>query len=98
MASGSSECFVLLNRLGEEFAERYRRGERPALQEYIDNYPELAEQIREFFPAMVEMEQVKEARDQVTEAAGLGSAPVARAAGRLSDHPRNRPGRHGRRL
>ncbi len=54
MATDSSERFVLLNRLGEEFAERYRRGERPSLQEYIDRHPDLADDIREFFPAMVE--------------------------------------------
>jgi hypothetical protein len=30
MAADSSERFVLLNQLAEEFAERYRRGERPS--------------------------------------------------------------------
>src|SRR5437870_13834981 len=59
MAADSSERLVLLNRLAEEFAARYRNGERPALQEYIDRHPELADDIREFFPAMAEMEQVK---------------------------------------
>jgi Protein kinase domain len=67
MSGDSSERFVLLNHLADEFAERYRRGERPALQAYIDRHPELADDIREFFPAMVEMEQVKEDRDEVTE-------------------------------
>ena len=50
--------------LAEEFAERYRRGERPSLQEYIDRLPEMAEEIREMFPALVEVEQVEgDARD-----------------------------------
>ena len=49
MAADSSEQFVLLNHLADEFAARYRRGERPALQEYIDRHPALAEDIREFF-------------------------------------------------
>ena len=75
MAADSSERFVLLNQLGEEFAERFRRGERPALQEYIDRHPELADDIREFFPAMVEMEQVKEAREEVTEQPAAGPLP-----------------------
>jgi hypothetical protein len=66
MASNSSARFVLLNRLGEELADRYRRGERPALQEYIDRHPALADEIREYFPAMVEMEQAKEACEDVT--------------------------------
>src|SRR5215831_11296116 len=83
MASLSSERFVLLNRLGEEFADRFRRGERPALQEYIDRHPELAEEIREFFPAMVEMEQVRAARDEVT--GPPASAPLPRLE-RLGDY------------
>jgi eukaryotic-like serine/threonine-protein kinase len=75
MATGSSDRFVLLNHLGDEFAERYRRGERPSLQEYVDRHPDLAEEIREFFPAMVEMEQVKGDRDAVVDAPAAGPLP-----------------------
>src|SRR5215813_4722049 len=57
-----------VEKLAEEFAERYRRGERPSLTEYTDKYPELAGQIRELFPALVVMEE-------------LGSAPGGRADG-----------------
>ena len=39
--------------LAEEFAQRYRRGERPSLQESIDRLPAMAEEIREMFPALV---------------------------------------------
>jgi hypothetical protein len=35
MPDDSSERYVLLNRLADEIAVRYRRGERPSLQEYI---------------------------------------------------------------
>ena len=38
MASDSSERLVLLDYLADEFAERFRRGERPSLQEYIDRH------------------------------------------------------------
>src|SRR5262249_10184940 len=44
--------------LAGEFAERYRRGERPSLTEYTARYPELADQIRELFPALVVMEEL----------------------------------------
>jgi serine/threonine protein kinase/WD40 repeat protein/tetratricopeptide (TPR) repeat protein len=44
--------------LAGEFAERYRRGERPSLSEYTSRYPELADQIRELFPALVVMEEL----------------------------------------
>ena len=46
--------------LAEEFAERYRRGEQPVLQEYVDRLPEMADEIRELFPALVKVEQVEE--------------------------------------
>jgi WD40 repeat protein/serine/threonine protein kinase len=42
--------------LAESFLDRYRRGERPCLAEYIDRHPELADQIRALFPALVEVE------------------------------------------
>jgi hypothetical protein len=45
--------YDLIDQLAEEFAARYRRGERPAVQEYIDKYPDLADDIREMLPAMV---------------------------------------------
>jgi WD40 repeat protein/serine/threonine protein kinase len=51
--------FDLLDRLAEEFALRFRRGERPSLEEYLDRYPDLADDIREMLPAMVAMEQVE---------------------------------------
>jgi hypothetical protein len=47
-----------LARLADEFLERHRRGERPALTAYTVRYPELAEQIRELFPARLMMEEV----------------------------------------
>ena len=59
MAFDQSERDDLLDRLVEEFAARLRRGERPALKEYADRYPDLADEIRELFPAMVEVEQAK---------------------------------------
>src|SRR5262249_21020410 len=75
MAADSSERFVLLNRLADEFAERYRRGEHPSLQDYVDGHPELADEFREFFPAMIEVEQVKEVRREGREAPAAGPLP-----------------------
>jgi WD40 repeat protein len=45
--------------LAEEFVQRYRQGDRPTLQEYADRYPQWADQIRAFFPALVVMERVR---------------------------------------
>ena len=72
MADSSSERYVRLNRLADEFAERYRAGEQPQLQEYCDRHPELADEIREFFPAMAEIEKVK---DEV-QAPVVGAPPL----------------------
>ena len=60
MTESSDARDVLLNQLADEFAARYRHGERPSLQEYCDRHPELADDIREYFPAMAELEQVKD--------------------------------------
>jgi serine/threonine protein kinase/WD40 repeat protein len=62
----------LLNDLAHEFAERYRRGERPRLREYADRYPELASEIRELFATLVMSEQFGSGVDN----------PVSRAARR----------------
>jgi hypothetical protein len=59
MSTADSEQYNLLDQLAEEFAARFRRGERPALKEYTDRYPALAQEIRELFPALVRVEQVE---------------------------------------
>jgi serine/threonine protein kinase/WD40 repeat protein len=41
----------------ESFLDRFRRGEQPALTELMARHPELAGQIRELIPALVELEQ-----------------------------------------
>jgi serine/threonine protein kinase len=43
---------VKLDLLLDSILERYRKGERPSLSEYTEKYPELAERIREVFPAL----------------------------------------------
>ncbi len=80
--SDSSANYVLLTRLADEFAARYRAGERPALQEYIDRNPELADDIRDLFPAMVEIEQVREDHQ---EAAEQEATPPTSALEQLGD-------------
>jgi WD40 repeat protein/serine/threonine protein kinase len=56
MSTAASEPDPLV-RLAEEFAERYPRGERPALTEYANRYPELAADIRDLFPALALIEE-----------------------------------------
>src|SRR3954463_12110921 len=61
--SGSRSGIVL--ELAEEFLERYRKGQRPPLKEYLDKHPELADEIREVFPAMAMMEQIALADESI---------------------------------
>src|SRR5258708_26729509 len=67
--SDSEERMALVGRLGEEFVERFRRGERPAVAEYADKYPDHAADIRELFPALVMMEDL--APEQAESAASV---------------------------
>ena len=45
-----------IDELAEQFLQRYRRGERPAISEIVELRPELADDIRELFPALILME------------------------------------------
>ncbi|MBI1325815.1 protein kinase [bacterium] len=80
---GESGDYLLLTRLADEFAARYRAGERPRIQEYLDRYPELADEIRELLPTMAEIEQVK--ADEQEGVKQDDDAPSAPALERLGD-------------
>jgi serine/threonine-protein kinase len=80
MADTSSDRELLLNHLADEFAARYRRGEQLSLREYVDQYPELADDIRELFPALVEIEQIK------LDAGGAETAAAAPPLKELGDY------------
>src|SRR5690349_1320854 len=81
-----------VDHLAEEFLTRHRRGERPAIAEYVEQYPEWAEEIRELFPALVMMEQLKPAIEVPTGSLeepsarpDSGSRPAPRHPERLGD-------------
>lgn len=44
----------------DEFADRYRNGEYPSVTEYVDRFPDLAEELKELLPAVAMMEQLKQ--------------------------------------
>ena len=58
MSSHASSGFDPVDELVEAFLERYRRGESPSISEYTAKYPDLAEQIRAVFPALLVMEEI----------------------------------------
>ena len=55
----SSEDRNVVERLAQEFVDRYRRGDRPPLRDYTERYPEMAAEIRDLFPALLVMENLK---------------------------------------
>jgi eukaryotic-like serine/threonine-protein kinase len=59
MNPSSSSDQDTVDRLAEEFVARHRRGEHPDLAEYTQRFPQYAEAIRDLFPALVLIEQVK---------------------------------------
>jgi eukaryotic-like serine/threonine-protein kinase len=82
----SSEDSVLdpVGQLAEDFMARYRRGERPALSEYTDKHPELAERIRQVLPMMVMMEEAGSGEDALLGAtADYATADTGRVARKL---------------
>jgi WD40 repeat protein/serine/threonine protein kinase len=77
--------------LAEEFLARYRRGDRPSLTEYTERHPQLADEIREIFPAMAMMENIaiddssppaSQAAAAVPPLSQLGDYRIIREAGR----------------
>lgn len=57
-AFDSSDSLEPVELLADEFIARQRAGEKPTIDEYCAQHPELADEIREVFPALVVMEQV----------------------------------------
>src|SRR5438093_676678 len=86
MPSSSSERDPV-EQLADEFLERFRRGERPALTEYTQRYPQWAERIRKVFPALVMMEGVRpDAADATGDHVGGVESPGEQRLERLGDY------------
>ncbi len=65
----------LLNDLGEEFAQRLRRGEHPSVSEYSSKYPpNQADEIAEFLESIAMLEDLKG-----------GDAPTTKTSGTMPD-------------
>jgi WD40 repeat protein/serine/threonine protein kinase/predicted Zn-dependent protease len=73
----------LVGRLAEEWRERLRKGEQPELDDYLNRYPEHADEIRDLFPAIAMMEELKPGSGEVSSASGkdglaAGTQPLER--------------------
>src|SRR5437660_9529105 len=54
----SSDSRNPVEQLAEEFMDRKRRGEKHTLSQYTDRYPDLSNDIRDLFPALLMMEDL----------------------------------------
>jgi hypothetical protein len=85
-ASSSSADRDPIERLADSFIARFRAGERPSVEEYARRHPELADEIRDLFPALVMMERLKPGSGDVTGSFIAGERPlVGRIPERLGD-------------
>src|SRR5207302_7029849 len=82
-----------VEQLLESFLARWRKGERPSLEEYAARCPERADEIRELFPALVEMELLKPAGavatglvERASPRPGLAASPAVPHPERLGDY------------
>ncbi len=66
-----------LDVVAEEFAERCRRGEQPALEEYLARYPQWAAELRELLPAAAMMEELRRHK-QAARAVASGREAIER--------------------
>src|SRR5262245_11259908 len=65
-----------VEQLAEEFARRYRTGERPSIDDYAAAHPEHADVIRELFPALVLMEELASSDAGSSSSAGAAPPPA----------------------
>jgi len=72
-----------VEQLAEDFMARKRRGEKPTLSEYAAQYPDLADDIRELFPALVMMEDLG---DSSLAATGPHQTGATTAPERIGDY------------
>src|SRR5437660_444279 len=83
-SSPSSSDRDPIERLADSFIARFRAGERPSVEEYAARHPDLADEIRDLLPALVELE-LNGSPGAAT--GSLGGAPAAGSAPRqLGDY------------
>lgn len=64
--------------LAEDFVDRQRAGERPTIQEYIEAYPDLQDEIEVIFPAVLTLHQIDPRQSDL-------DSGIASEAGRAGD-------------
>ena len=82
--SGTSQDRNPVEELADDFLRRQRGGERPTLEEYCRLHPELADDIREVFPVLIRMEDLRS--DGADDSTGGVAVQTATRLERLGDY------------
>jgi serine/threonine protein kinase/tetratricopeptide (TPR) repeat protein len=86
MSDGHSEHDPV-GEIVEAFVERFRRGERPSVEEYARQHPEIADEVREVLGIAAMLEEAKQPEQDVTEPwAEVDTAEVAKSLEELGDY------------
>jgi serine/threonine protein kinase len=72
--------------LAESFLARYRAGDHPDMADYVEQHPELAEQIRELFPALLLMEEHRPDKVLPVESGQVSGGRAARVPQQLGEY------------
>jgi serine/threonine-protein kinase len=68
--SSSSDARSPVELLADEFLARCKRGEKPTIKEYCDRHPELADEIRDVFEAVLMVEDLKPGSSDISGSVG----------------------------
>ena len=60
--AGPSDSEIVAN-LAEDFIELHRQGKRPRIDDYVQNYPHLEDEIRDLFPTLLVVEDLAPEQD-----------------------------------
>jgi WD40 repeat protein/serine/threonine protein kinase/tetratricopeptide (TPR) repeat protein len=84
--NSSSDARNPVELLAEEFLDRKRRGEQPTLREYLERHPDLADEIRDLFPALLMMEDLGESSGATTGSLAADGVALGTRLQRLGDY------------
>jgi eukaryotic-like serine/threonine-protein kinase len=80
MTQGQTNRDELLGRMAEEFLQRLRRGERPAISEFARRRPDCSSEIRDLLIALAALEEAAPGKDLPSNS-GSGASPDERQLG-----------------
>src|SRR5262249_49595854 len=84
--SASSDARSPVELLADEFLARCKRGEKPTIQEYCDRHPDLADEIRDVFEAVLMVEDLKPGSSDVRGSLGDSAKADGKRLEQLGDY------------